>query len=142
METDPHVLIRRWRKDWLFSLFVLSHIDFQQKMWVDAAFPNHIGSYAEDMCRYFDDLSLNDNYKFQIKNGYVAEYEFFSIKSFHDMLRCYDENDKIDFEIINDSAWRELVKIGFVCWNDLKNLINDSEEIDFIHQIEQINSIV
>ena len=133
---DKQELIRRWRKDWLFSLFVFSHLDFQKKLWIDSAFKDIIGSYDEDMCQYFDDLFLHDKYKYQIDNGYISTEEMDLIIQFHNQLDNYEENGKSDREILNDELWKTIIVSGFNSWNKLKSILKNKNEIEFVIGLE------
>jgi hypothetical protein len=134
--SDKQELIRRWRKDWLFSLFTFSHLDFQKRLWTDTAFSDIIGSYNEDMCQYFDDLFLEKGYEYQINNGYISIEEYDTIKDFHNLLLEFNNNSKTDKEIVCDYNWIEIVKIGYISWIDLKGIIKEPKEIVLIDNFE------
>jgi hypothetical protein len=133
---DKQELKERWRKAWLFALFTLTHLEFQKKLWIDASFDDIISSYCEDMCQYFDDLFLDNGYEYHINNGYISVGEYNTIKDFHNLLSGYDEGSKSDKEIVYDNSWIEIVKVGYHSWIDLKGIIKESKEIEFIDEFE------
>ena len=133
---DKQDSIKNWRRRWLFCLFEFSHLTFQRKLWVEAAYPDIIGDYGEGMCQYFDDLGFDDNYVNEIDNGYISKEEYNTIKEFHELLSEYDDKEKSDSEILVDSDWIEISEIGLKTWIVLKGNIKDTGEIDFIDEIE------
>lgn len=128
--------ISNWRKNWLTSLFEFSHLSFQHKLWIEASFHDYIGGYGEDMCRYFDDLDLHENYENEINEGYVSKEEYYIIKEFHSMLSDYDERGMMDTEILKDKNWIEITEVGLKCWEVLKSKIKEPSELEYIKGME------
>ncbi len=61
---------------WIIMLFEFSHLKFQKGLWIEHKYENSIGFYEEDMCKYFDDLYLEDHYAYQLKEGFIKQEEF------------------------------------------------------------------
>ena len=118
-------------------LFEFSHIDFQRNLWIERKYENAIGWFAEDMCRYFDDLSLEDQYNHQLMNGMITNKEFEVIKDFHKALDNYDEMGKTDLEILEDSKWQEIVNVARSAWDNLKLVIEDRDELEHMFGLEK-----
>jgi hypothetical protein len=105
---------KSWRFRWLGLLFEFSHLEYQRGLWIEHKYPNEIGWFAEDMCQYFDDLSLDDDYNYSnwLTKGNISEKELKAIETFHLLLRDYDKGDKTDAQILEDPEWISIVNKG------------------------------
>lgn len=136
-------LRKNWRSNWLSSIFEFSHLEYQKGLWINRKYTNEIWWFDEDICRYFDDSNLDDNYESQLKEKFISEVEFNSVKEFHSsFLICIDEEKyqgKVmsDFERINDNEWIAIVKLGHSTWNTLKSNISDKDEINYVIGLEK-----
>ena len=128
---------RNWRFRWLGMLFSFSHMEYLKGLWLEQKYPDEIGFYSEDMCKYFDDLSIENNYKSQLIEGLVTEEEIDVIKSFHAALDNYDEGEKTDSEILEDPNWQKIIYEGNQAWEKLKNVITNPEELNYMLDIEK-----
>lgn len=126
-----------WRLRWLEMLFEFSHLEYQKGLWIEKKYENEVGWYSEDMCKYFDDLILDDDYQDQLKDNLISKAEFDAIKDFHFQLKNYNEGDKTDDEILADPFWLKVVELGNKSWKELKKIIQNSEELEHMKGLEE-----
>ena len=136
-ESEKAEGIRNWRFRWLEMLFEFSHLEYQKALWIDHKYENAVGWYSEDMCKYFDDLYLDDDYDYHLQREYISHEEFNTIKEFHFELKNYNEEEKSDLEILNDSSWLSIINLGKSSWEKLKNLIKDEQELLHMKGLEE-----
>lgn len=135
--------IKNWRYHWLRNLFLFSHIEYQKGLWVDHKYPNEVGWFTEDICKYFDDLMLDDNYEYQIKHNVISLEEFNCIKQFHfELDRFVEKTNEIDLEIIEkellqNSDWLKTCNMGRNSWLKLKTVIRSIEELKHMDELEK-----
>lgn len=135
--------IKNWRFRWLAMIFEFAHLKYQRDLWIEHTYPDAVGWFGEDVCQYFDDLFLDDNYQLQLKEGVITHEEFIAIKDFHVAFDQYLETDKeekmlkTDSEIIVDPSWISVVGLAAIAWQQLKNIIKDSEEITLMDGLEK-----
>ncbi len=128
-----------WRQRWLNSINELTSIDLQTKAWLDFKNTNPHWSFIEFNACYFDELSLaydNFNYQHFIIKGWITKQEYEIIKNWHEALDKYEapKNNSYDhMAILNDTAWLDIVKMGMVAKNKLKELLN-KEELQYLLQ--------
>jgi hypothetical protein len=133
---------KNWRYRWLDQLFLLSHTEYQKLLWFERDTPNEIGWIGEEIYNYFDDLYLDDQYEYHIKEGNLTYQELFVIKDFHFKLdKFVKKNNQLgdqfeENEILNNPEWIEICSIGRNSWNELKKIISDLEELDHINGLE------
>jgi hypothetical protein len=129
-----------WRNRWLSSLNELTSLELQRASWLDKENANPHWSFVEFMCVYFDDLCNNNNYENQLKNGWLSQSEFETIKNWHELLGKYDspKNDDHNCEsIINDDVWQMIVREGQSVIKQLQVSLSEKEiqiltkEIDY-----------
>jgi hypothetical protein len=134
-----------WRRNWLLTIFKFAHLEFQENVWVKSKYPNVVGTFTEDVCQYFDDVSLDDNYQFFVTDGSITQEEINSICDFHIALDTYvantndPQNVKAKYtneEILKDPDWHEVVKLGNDSWSKLKKIIKDPSEIEYMNNLE------
>lgn len=65
-----------WRLRWLGMIYSFSHLKYLRGLWIEGRYPNEIGIFAEDMCKYFDDLTINDNYELRLTTGDINQEEW------------------------------------------------------------------
>ncbi len=133
---DKQDFIKNWRRRWLFCLFELSHLTFQRKLWIESAYTDIKGDFDEAMCQYFIDLGLDENYWKEMETGFTSEEEYNIIKEFHELLAKYEDKNKLDLIILTDPNWIRISEIGLKAWANIKDYIQDKDEIYFIHSIE------
>jgi len=133
-----------WREKWLNCINEFTSLDLQKKSWLDRTQSNPHWSFVEFMCSYFDDLAIDDNYKYQLDKGWISKPEFEIIKDWHEELDKYDSpsNDDYDGEaILNDAKWLEIVQNGVDARNELAKKLNEkerqilTEEIDYLKYV-------
>jgi len=133
-----------WRERWLGCINELTSHDLQKKSWLDNTHTNPHWSFVEFMCSYFDDLAIDENYKYQLDKGWVTQKELEIIEDWHIALDKYNspKNDDYDNEaILNDPKWLEILQIGVATRNNLTKTLNDTEtqfltqEIDYLKYI-------
>ena len=124
-------------------LFEFSHLEYQRGLWIEQRYPNEIGWFGEDVCKYFDDLHLIDNYEYQIKKGTISVDEFEAIKDFHFAFAHYLESERMkdpdirDEERLRDKEWHSVVSKGLESWNRLKIILTDKEELESMERQER-----
>jgi hypothetical protein len=134
---------RNWRFRWLNLIFEFSHLEYQKGLWLDKKYPDEVGWFAEDICQYFDDLYLDDNYKYQLENSTISNQEYSIIKEFHFELDKFVEKtnklgDKFnEKEILENKEWIKLCELGRIAWYGLKLLISNPTEKEHMEGIEQ-----
>lgn len=96
------------------------------------------------MCSYFDDLVIDDNYKYPLDKGWMTFQEYEIIKDWHEELDKYNspKNDDYDDEaILNDPKWLDILKIGVNTKCKLAESLSEiekqilTEEIDYTKYI-------
>lgn len=119
-----------WRERWLGCINELTSLDLQKKSWLDNTHTNPHWSFVEFMCSYFDDLAIDDNYKYPLDNGLVTRQEYEIIKEWHEALDKYDSPKNVDYDneaILNDPKWIEILQTGINAKNKLVGLLNANE---------------
>lgn len=121
-----------WRKRWLSSINELTSFDLQKKSWIDKTHSNPHWSFVEFMCSYFDDLAIDNNYKYQLDKGWVTKKEYELIEDWHIALDKYKspKNDNYDNEaILSDPNWLNILEIGIKSREELAKTLNESERV-------------
>lgn len=136
-QTDKNPELKNWRFRWLSMLFEFSHLKYQKALWVEHKYENITGSFGEDMCKYFDDLYLDDHYNYQLENKVITSMELEVIRDFHFDLHNYNELKKSDKEILEDPEWQRIVDLGNKAWQQLKKIIKDEQELAHIKDLEK-----
>lgn len=144
MTTEAEIDARKnWRFRWIGLIFEFSHIEYQKRLWFENKYPNEIGWFAEDICKYFDDLYLDDHYKYQLANSTISNQEFSIIKEFHFELDRFVEmtnqlGDNFDeSKILQNPDWIKLCRLGKTAWNQLKLVISDLNEKEHLEGLER-----
>lgn len=133
-----------WRARWLGCINQLTSFDLQNKSWLDKTHSNPHWSFVEFMCSYFDDLAIDENYKYQLDQGWVTKKEFKLIEDWHIALDKYNspKNDDYDNEaVLNDPKWIELLKNGVKARNKLAKTLNETERHFLTEEIDYLKSI-
>lgn len=144
MTTEEKIERRKnWRFRWLSLIFEFSHLKYQKGLWFDKKYPNEIGWFTEDICQYFDDLYLDDNYKYQLENLIISNQEYKTIKKFHFELNKFVEmtnkmgDEFNENDILENKDWIKLCKLGRTAWNELKLVICNPTEKEHMEGMEQ-----
>lgn len=133
-----------WRERWLGCINELTSLDLQKKSWLDRTQRNPHWSFVEFMCSYFDDLVIDDNYKYPLDKNWVTNQEFEIIKDWHEALDKYDspKNDDYDHEaVLNDSKWLEILQIGVNSKNKLAETLSETEKQILTEEIDYLKYI-
>lgn len=119
-----------WRERWLDCINELTSLDLQKKSWLDRTQTNPHWSFVEFMCSYFDDLAIDDNYKFLLEKYWLTNQEFEIIKDWHEALDKYvsPKNDDYDHAaILTDQKWLDILQIGLTMKRKLATILNEKE---------------
>ncbi len=119
-----------WRKCWLSSINELTSLEVQHRLWRDINNTNPHCSFTEFMCCYFDQLLLSDyGYSHYINNGFISTLEYEIVKEWHDQLAKYNRpKNSNDVDILDDTNWIEIVRIGFYAKQNLLELLLPTEK--------------
>ena len=119
-----------WRGNWLSRINELTSFDLQKKSWLDKTHTNPHWSFIEFMCCYFDDLAIDNNYKYPLEKGWLTKKEFEIIKEWNEALDKYNspKNNDYDHEaILNDSKWLEILRSGVTMKIKIAERLNEKE---------------
>lgn len=133
-----------WRKRWLSSINELTSFDLQKKSWLDKTHSNPHWSFVEFMCSYFDDLAIDNNYKYQLDKGWVTKKEYKLIEDWHIALDKYNspKNENYDNEaVLNDPNWLNILEIGIKTREELAKTLNESEIIFLTEEIDYLKFV-
>lgn len=131
-----------WRERWFGCINELTSLDLQKKSWLDNTQINPHWSFVEFMCSYFDDLGIDDNYKYPLDKSWLTEKEFEIIKDWHEALDKYEspKNDDSDhIGILTDSKWLDILQRGQKMKNKLASTLDEieikilNEEINYLN---------
>lgn len=120
-----------WRKRWLSSINELTSIELQRISWLDKENTNPHWSFVEFMCCYFDDLAIDDSYKYQLERNWVTETEYQIILDWHSKLDKYEAPNKGDYDvakILEDKNWLRIVELGERVKERLANQLPENEK--------------
>ena len=122
--------VENWRKRWLSSINELTSIELQRTSWLDKENTNPHWSFVEFMCCYFDDLVIDDNYKYQLENNWITETEYQIILKWHSELDNYEAPSKDDYDVVKileDKNWLRIVDLGEKVKEKLANQLPENE---------------
>ncbi|MHB9142222.1 MAG: hypothetical protein ACYC25_10130 [Paludibacter sp.] len=130
-----------WRERWFGCINELTSFDLQRKSWLDRTQTNPHWSFVEFMCSYFDDLVIDENYKYPIENELITRQEYEIIKDWHEALNKYNSPENNDYDneaILKDPKWLDILQTGVNVRNNLAKTLNETEiqfltkEIDYL----------
>ena len=133
-----------WRERWLRCLNELTSLDLQKKSWLDKTHSNPHWSFIEFICSYFDELGIDDNYKYPIDNGLLTDQEFEIIKDWHEALDKYNppKNDDYDHTaILTDPKWLDILQSGLTMKSKLASTLNETEKKILTEEINYLNFV-
>jgi|688.fasta_scaffold1420760_2 hypothetical protein len=134
-------LKNNWRPRWLSSINELTSLELQKKSWLEPKVRNSHWSFIEFMCKYFDDLAVDDNYRDPLQRGLLTNQEFEIIQEWHEELCNYDspENDDNDHDaILNDPSWLKILKLVLIAKSVLTKTLNELEKEILIEEIKYL----
>jgi len=120
-----------WRNRWLDCINELTSLDLQNKSWLDKTHKNPHWSFVEFMCSYFDDLGIDDSYKYPLDKGWVTDKEFEIIRDWHEKLDKYNSPKNDDYDhvrILNDPKWLDILQSGLIIKRKLALILNEAEK--------------
>ena len=120
-----------WRPRWLSSINELTDLELQKISWLDAKVENPHWTYVEFMCSYLNDLGLENNYKDPLERKLITTEELQIIMEWHKKLTEYEAPNKEHYnhtEILNDSKWTEILKLGLNSRLKLADIICEEEK--------------
>ena len=129
-----------WRNRWLSCINELTSLKLQKDSWLDKTNLNSHWSFVEFICSYFDDLGVDNNYDYQLKNDWISKNEFEKIKDWHELLDKYESPNNDDSNhksILKDENWLAIVEEGLKTISELKKSLNKkeievlTEEVDY-----------
>ena len=133
-----------WRERWLGCINKLTSLDLQKKSWLAKTHTNPHWSFVEFMCSYFDDLGIDDHYKYPIEKGWLTNQEFDIIKDWHEALDKYESPKNHDYDhsaILNDPKWLDILQIGQTMKNKLVSIVNETEKKILTEEINYLNFV-
>lgn len=129
------------RLRWFESLFELSHYEFQKKVWLEAGIENYVSDYTEAVCKYFDDLDLDNGLLKFSEEGFISETEASIFLKFHNEFQKYvsktNKNNFSDAKILEDMEWINLTFLAKENWNKLKEVLIDRNELNILINLEK-----
>ena len=128
-----------WRNRWLSCLNELTSIELQQKSWMNKSNTNPHWSFVEFMCSYFDDLGIENQYEYQLKENWVTQNEFEIIQKWHDSLDKYDSPTNDDYEVVEilkDKKWQMIIVEGKKATTELSKFLNNTEKQILVEEID------
>ena len=120
-----------WRERWLGCINELTSFDLQKKSWLDRTHKNPHWSFVEFMSSYFDDLVIDNNYKYPLEKGWVSKKEYDIIKDWHEELDKYVSPNNDDYNneaILNDPKWHNILMIGVIIKDKLEEILSETEK--------------
>ena len=138
--TNKKEIIQNVRLDWIYSMFEFAHIEYQERLWINAEYSNSIGDFTEAICKYFNDLNLEEGYCRFIKEGFISKKEYEIVAEFHQKLNDYlnrpEKKNLSDKNVLKDIEWIGLCNIAFKNWSKLKTEIENPAELDYMDELE------
>jgi hypothetical protein len=130
-----------WRERWLNCINELTSLELQKKSWLDRTQTNPHWSFVEFMGSYFDDLVIDNNYKYPLYKGWITFYEYKIVKDWHEELDKYNSPQHDDYNhesILNDPKWLDILKIGTNIKPKLAELLNETEKQILLKEMDYI----
>lgn len=106
----------------LFELKILSDLNFQRRVWggIKAEGWEKFSSWSEHMCRLYDDCFFENFVGKDWTNYDFSDALHAILKDLNGCLNKYNNKNKSDMEIINDSEWIRITKIARKAYNIMK----------------------
>jgi len=128
-----------WRNRWLSCINEFTSLNLQRQAWVNKRNSNPHWSFVEFMSSYFDDLGIDNNYEYQLKQGWVTRTELDTVSTWHQLLYKYNspKNDDYDVEaILCDKNWLVIIEEGEKAKNELCEIISDEEKAILFEKLD------
>jgi len=111
------------RERWISSLFELANYEYQKRLW-SAEIENEVGDFTECVCKYFDDLDLDNGYESFVSDGIISERDASIVAKMHTEFRNYTERPEkrnlTDKKVLKDIEWQNFTQLALTTWNRLK----------------------
>jgi len=111
------------RERWVSSLFELANFEYQKRLW-NAQIENEVGDFTECVCKYFDDLNLDNGYANFVSDGIISEKDANIVAELHNEFRNYTERPEkqnlTDKNVLNDIEWKNFTQLALSTWHRLK----------------------
>ena len=78
------------RERWVNSLFELANFEYQKRLW-NAEIEDAVGDFTECVCKYFDDLDLDNGYASFVSEGIISEKDASIVAKMHTEFKNYIE---------------------------------------------------
>ncbi len=133
-----------WRQRWLHCINQLTSLELQKASWLDMTHSNPHWSFIEFMCCYFDELFIDDNYKYPLDKSLVTQKEYDIIKDWHEEIDKYSAPKNDDYNnqaILNDPKWLDILQSGVNVRNKLAETLNESEKQYLTEEIDYLKYI-
>ena len=128
-----------WRDRWLSCINELTSFELQRKSWVNKSSTNPHWSFVEFMCSYFDDLGIDNDYEYQLKQDWISETEHNTIQYWHKLLGKYNSPTNNDYDveaILTDEKWLSIVEEGIKVKNELSKIVSKEENEILFEEID------
>lgn len=128
-----------WRNRWLSCINELTSFNLQRQSWGDKSNTNPHWSFVEFMCSYFEDLGIDNNYEYQLKQGWITITELTTISAWHQLLDKYHSPKKDDYDIeaiLSDNNWLAVIGEGEKAKNELSKIISDEEKLILLQKTD------
>lgn len=111
------------RERWICSLFELANFEYQKRLW-NAEIENEVGDFTECVCKYFDDLDLDNGYASFVSEGIISENDANIVAEMHSQFRNYTERPKkrnlTAKNVLKDIEWKNFTQLALSTWKRLK----------------------
>lgn len=128
------------RESWVSSLFELANFEYQKRLW-NAEIENEVGDFTECVCKYFDDLDLDNGYASFVSEGIISEKDANIVTKMHAKFRNYTERTEkrnlTDKNVLKDIEWQNFTQLALSTWNTLKTETESIELRDLMLDFEQ-----
>jgi hypothetical protein len=121
------------RRAWLECIHEFSSTE-KQRRWLGDD-PQHVASFTECMCFYFDDLNLGEGLDAAIDAGWISQAEAHAVAEFHEAADRYQEPGD-DSAVLADPGWSLVVTEARRAWLSLRNCLTDEAELKLWHDLE------
>lgn len=128
------------RKRWVSSLFELANFEYQKRLW-NAEIENEVGDFTECVCKYFDDLNLDNGYASFVSYGIISQKDVNIVTKMHAQFRNYIERPEkrnlTDKNVLKDIEWQIFTQLALSTWNRLKTETDSTELKDLMLDFEE-----
>ena len=128
------------RERWIYSLFELSHSEYQKRLWILADYEYAVGDYGECVCKYFDDLDLDNGYAEFVTDGIITQTESDIVEDLHIEFTNYvnrtEKQNLSDKNILKDVEWHNITNLALKTWYKLKENTESNSDKELMDELE------